>query len=726
MAIDNRIQTEFTSDRNTFYRVTIIDTLSSTSTLYTDVENSEEGFVLTYETEDDNRFTGLIPSKCDFSFFITDSSGNGNQVNINGIVDSIRTSDYKRWQLKIESGANDSSYSLFWVGNLLNDINAEDDISLPRKVTLTAICGLGALDNIPFNEEVVYEFNASYSPYRYIYNSLTTDIDTDNNWDTNDIYIKTIVDWTNATMTRAVGNDPLNLSRFKASAYAPIDDNGVRQPETAFRLLDDICKGFGARLFLSNGVWTFIQVNTYEQMNSSTQFFRTYKKGNNGGTYTPDTTGSETLNKTEDGTNIQRLAGNDFDQLSILKEVKLIYEMFKAYDLDPLRILDENGNPLEDPALNNAIVGWQGYHTNADDFVNDPENPSGTSIYGINDATTDFISYELGEVQQVTGQTIKVKRNFNRAFDGSYSDFFSITSGHNTSVLFYHRLKLVGTSSTQYCRSSYTNGGLATWTTNDVFGNAPGYNVPFTFIGAPLFFNATPQNQFLLEFESAEVPFAGTLFFQCYARVFFNYTNADPLTGTEVTTPADQAKFYIFSPPENSENQLIQAYVNGESTSQQVFTTSQNISNGVTQDLGEVFFGTGPNASAQGRLEASANGTTFDNGTVASWKAYGTGTGKSISALLLNEVMKGQNDGAKIFNGSLKILSQNDGTNGYKFNNGITIDSKFYIPYQCSFVANTDTWDGEWYEINTSSPTLTDTIEAQSLVNNSNINTNTW
>ena len=125
MAIDNRIQTEFTSDKNTFYRVTIIDTLSSTSTLYTDVENSEEGFVLTYETEDDNRFTGLIPSKCDFSFFITDSSGGGNQVNINGIVDSIRTSDYKRWQLKIESGANDSSYSLFWVGNLLNDINAE-------------------------------------------------------------------------------------------------------------------------------------------------------------------------------------------------------------------------------------------------------------------------------------------------------------------------------------------------------------------------------------------------------------------------------------------------------------------------------------------------------------------------------------------------------------------------------------------------------------------------
>ena len=717
MAIDNRIQTEFTSDKNTFYRVTIIDTLSSTSTLYTDVENSEEGFVLTYETEDDNRFTGLIPSKCDFSFFITDSSGGGNQTNINSIVDSIRTSDYKRWQLKIESGANDSSYSLFWVGNLLNDINAEDDISLPRKVTLTAICGLGALDNIPFNEDVNYTFTALYTPYRYIYNSLTNDIDTENNWDTNDIYIKTIVDWTNATMTRAVGNDPLNLCRFKASAYAPIDNNGVRQPKTAFKLLDDICKVFGARLFLSNGVWTFIQVNTYEQMNSSTQFFRTYKKGNTGATNTPDTTGSETLNKTEDGTNIQRLAGNDFDQLSILKEVKLVYEMFRSYDLIPLRILDAAGGELSASAPNNAIVCWKGYHTIAEGFETEGD------IYGIRDATTDFISYELGEVQQITGQTIKIQRNFNRAFDGSTAELSAII-GSKAAILFYHRLKLVGSSSTQYCRETYQNGGLAAWTTNDVFGNSPGYGAS-TAAGSLGFVGTTPLNFFELNFETEEVPFTGDLFFECYARVFHSYLIFDPLNGTEVTTPADQAKFYIFSAPENAENQYIQVYNNGESTSQQILITSQNISNGVTQDLGEVFFGTGPNASAQGRLEASSNGSSFDNGTIASWKAYGAGTGKRIGVLAINEVIKGQNDGAKIFNGSLKILSQNDGTNGYKFDNGITIDSKFYIPYQCSFVANTDTWNGEWYEINTSSPTLTDTIKAQSLNVNYNNNTST-
>jgi len=693
MAIDNRIQTEFTSDRNTFYRVTIIDTQSSTSTLYTDVENSEEGFVLTYETEDDNRFTGLIPSKCEFSFYITDSSGNGNQVNINGIINSIRISDYKRWQLKIEVGPNDSSYSLFWVGNLLNDINPEDDISLPRKVTLTAICGLGALDNIPFNEDVSYNFNASYTPYRYIFNSLTNDIDTENNWGSTDVFIRTVVDWTNSVIPRNATSDPLNLSRFKASAYAPINDNGVRQPKTAFKLLDDICKAFGARLFLSNGKFQFIQVNSYHRMRTVAQFFRDYYKTNNGSTYTPNATGTyQTDIKTEGATGIQRLAGNDFDQLGILKEVRVTYDQQKSYDLEPLTI---NGNPTP---VNNALVAWNGWHSTGESFNTDG------GIYGINFDPSSPISFGLGNVSQISGQTIKFSRKFNRAFIGNPGNYSSIIGGNGAaSILFYHRLKLVGTSSTVYARSTYTNNGLATWTSNSIYGNAPTYGVPMTFMG----YHPAPINTFDLTFETEEVPFDGDLFFECYAKLYHSYGQNDPSTGTEVTAPLDQALFYIFSPPENSEEQIIQVFVNGSSTSLQIFKNTQNISNGLTYDVGEVFFGSGPNASAQGRLESSADGVTFDNGTNTSWVAYGSGSGRAISKLLIEEIMIGQFEGASVFNGSLKITSQNDGNNGYKFNNGLNLDSKFYIPYQCSFIANRDTWEGEWYEIESGSPTQT-------------------
>ena len=36
------------------------------------------------------------------------------------------------------------------------------------------------------------------------------------------------------------------------------------------------------RFDLSEGIWYFIQVNTYEEMDSADQFYRDYKKGNNG------------------------------------------------------------------------------------------------------------------------------------------------------------------------------------------------------------------------------------------------------------------------------------------------------------------------------------------------------------------------------------------------------------------------------------------------------------
>ena len=466
MAIDTRLVGEFQSDRGTYYKVSIIDTQSSTATQY-DVEVAGNGFDLTYQTDTDDRFTGLIPSEVKFTMFVNDPFNSAKQ----SILDSIRTSEYKRWQLKIESSTNGTTYSLFWAGNLLNEINPEADESLPRQFTLTAICGLAALENIPFNEDIAYDFNLPYSCYRYVFNAINTDINTDNNWATDDRFIRTMVDWTNSQIPRNSATDPLNNTRFLA-AYAPVDNNGTRQADTAFRLLNQICKAFGARLFLSEGIWYFIQVNTYEEMDSADQYYRDYKKGNNGSTHTPDFYGSIDLNTTEDGTNITRLAGNKFDYLGILKEATLNYEMFQSYDLLPLTVTNASGTSN---TVNNSLVAWNGWHSTGLGFNTD------SGIYGINDLSTSahYASYYMGELEILDGQTIKVTRTFNRAINDTYAGW-GFTD--NQSILFYHRLKLDdGAGDVRYARSTYTNGGLAQWTTNDVWGNAPSYGVPYNF-----------------------------------------------------------------------------------------------------------------------------------------------------------------------------------------------------------------------------------------------------
>jgi hypothetical protein len=182
---------------------------------------------------------------------------------------------------------------------------------------------------------------------------------------------------------------------------------------------------------------------------------------------------------------------------------------------------------------------------------------------------------------------------------------------------------------------------------------------------------------------------------------------------------------YIYSAPESSNIQIFQSYIDGESTSIQKFVTSQNITNGLTYEVGDLQIGSGPTATNVGRLQCY-NNTSWDDGTNITWEAYGGGSGKAISKLLLNEIMAGQNEGARVFDGALKILTNNVSTNGYKFHNGITIDSSLFVPYQTTFIANEDTWQGEWYEINTNTTTLTDETEAETLNTNNTINTNSW
>lgn len=725
MAIDPRIRQTFTSDKGTFYRITIIDTLSSTSSLYTDIEIASDGFQLTYETEDDNRFTGLIPSACKFSFFITNNSGGGNPVNINGILNSIRNSDYGRWQLLIEYSTTDSGYTTFWAGNLLNELNNELDQSFPTLVELTAICGLAQLKNIPFNNVINYStFSTPLSPFRYIRQTIIEHIGTQNNWATNDILIRTVIDWTNSLIPRNAATDPLVFSKFKSSAYAPINENGDREPKDNFKLLDDICKVFGARLFLSNGKWQIIQVNTYFNMYTTQQFFRDYKKDNAFPHTTPDASGTYQSDAKTIGFGQTIRYNGDFDELGILKEVNIIYDTIKSYDLTPAgrNIVGDGGTNL---AVNNALVAWNGYH-DGDSFKTD------SNIYGINDSTTNFNSFNLGSVTQGLNQSIKIKRLFANAFNGTQTELAALISGQPGNLFkirFYHRLKIDdGAGNVRYSRSTYTINGVAPWTSSDIFGNAPVYHSADFATG--LFFSQVPTfgdtSDFTLEFETQEIPISGTLFFECYARIFGGYLVQNQPESSLEMTGTSQNKFFIYSAPENSDDQILQLFVNGSQTSQRKFVVTQNITSGLTFSMGEVFFGSGPNSAADGALLSSADGTNFDDGTNETWVAYGSGTGKNILSLLIDEVLKGQNDGAKIFNGSIKILTTNVGTDGYKFNNSIKIDNVIYLPYQCTFNANSDTWEGQWYQVNVGSPTLTTSIVGQAFNNGLSLLSNSW
>ena len=211
--------------------------------------------------------------------------------------------------------------------------------------------------------------------------------------------------------------------------------------------------------------------------------------------------------------------------------------------------------------------------------------------------------------------------------------------------------------------------------------------------------------------QTQEIPVDGDLFLEIYAICYYNnYASAlaieSQIAITETTTTADPTDILVYSAPESSEEQGIKYLI--EVVIKKFFRSfnapsGTTISNGVKLEIPELFIGSGPTSGAVGRIE-TYNYTTasWEDGTNATWRAYGAAVaGTEITQLLVEEVIKGQASGARVFNGSLKITSGE-----LNYFEGIEIDGTAFIPYQVSYNANEDTWSGEWYGIDLSGNTL--------------------
>jgi len=691
MARNRKFLLQFQTDNGTFYKIEVFNNDSSDSTQYTP-NIGADGFSLTYQTDTDNRFTGLIPSEVSFDIFLENDSQRA-------VINNINTKEYGTFDMAIYKSTDDSSYDLYWAGVLLNDISNEKDIDYPQKVTLTAIDGLAALKDKPFNENVGYTTPSSFQVIKYFLNAFRLQITwTDNYIAANEDLIFTYVNWSTDEATYVAGRDPLNFSRFNFMTFVEVDeDDGTKEYKDTFFLLDSICKSFCVRCFFSEGTWHIVSVNNYDNWKSpNTNFFRKYV---NSSSVNPSTNGNTSKTLAE-GTTIKRF-GASFGMLPILKEVRGQYAHLTPFDIPFISYNNNSNTSVDYEFASNEIPIWNGFRFNNVNYTG--------SNYGFNLAESDKLIIDLGSVAALTGSSISINRDFGIIRNGSVD--FSDVTGVNDNVLLHLalRFRLVGNSGTThyYVLNNNFNGG---WITLDIH--------PITQIAGPELLQSSPvvDNDYInVNVQTTELPESGQLFFEAYAKCFYNCYAGVPQGSARIeilntTSTIDPTRILIFSAPENDENQGIKYLLNNEVISSKFFIAKNSpggtiISDGAKIELDENLFGTGPTSGAVGRLE-TFNYTTsaFDDGTNATWKAYGSGSGVEFTQLQVNQVLKGQMQGAKIFNGSLKIT---DKTNQYHFINGIEIDSTMYAPFQVTYNANEEVWSGVWYEIDLSTDTQT-------------------
>ena len=692
MSREKKLELSLQSDNRTYYRLEVYNNNAISSTTYKP-KLGADGFTLTYQTDNDNRFTGLIPSEVTFDILVTE---NGEQA----VVNDIRGSVYGGFDIAIYKSTDDVSYELYWAGLLLNDISPEQDISRPTIVKLTAVCGLAPLRDIDFNVDTGYSTPSSFQTLNYFVNIFNNQIGLqDYYWSLTDTYITTSVDWTTDTMTSIVSRDPLVASRFNFMAYVEINEDGSKKFKSSFELLDNVCKAWGMRCFFSDGRWHLIQVNNYDNWKAPNthyirNFSKVYNSSNAGASLLSSSNASYT---TTEGTNIKRYGGS-FDFLPILRSVETNYNHLQSFDMPFFYYYNNSDSSTQYQTNLNEIPVWNGYIYNGNIYT-------GTA-YDINRGLTDSLVISLGEVSALTGSSILLNRNFTLGRAASVD--FSDVSGANDKVEAHikARFKLVGASDTYYHPLSTV---VATdWTTTS--------NATTTAIIYPLYLNNNYTgilDTININVQTNEIPVDGDLFLEIYAICYYNnYVDAlainNQITITDTTSTADPTDILVYSAPESSEEQGIKYLINNEVVIKKFFRSfnapsGTTISNGVKFEIPELFIGTGPTSGAVGRIE-TFNYTTssWEDGTNSTWRAYGAAVaGTEITQLLVEEVIKGQASGARVFNGSLKLTSGE-----LNYFEGIEIDGTAFIPYQVSYNANEDTWSGEWYGIDLSGNTL--------------------
>lgn len=681
MAREKKFECSFKSDSGVYYRLDIYDNEATNNTYYSPSLTSK-GFDLTYQTDDEDRFTGLIPSELVFDMLIT---SNAQQSLINDIKSSI----YGRWQIGVYRSDDDTTYSLFWCGNLLNDISPEQDVAYPREFSLTAVCGLSNLQDIKFNEGVGYNDPSTYTCLQYFRYSFINQINTDTFFTgvSPGRFMRTFVDWTTDTMTHQADRDPLVYSRFNFMAFVELGNDGVKKYATTFELLDSICKTFGMRVFFSNGSWVFVQVNYYDNWTTgNTHFFRTYNVGNDA-TGSPDSSGS-TSAVVQEGTNYKRLGGADFNYLPILKQVKANYDRLQTFNLPFLQYSNNSDTSTLFTPNFNEIPLWNGYRYNNLTF-------SGTG-FDINRSKTDLFSVNLGSVTATDYSTLR----FNRDFKLQALDAFlpSTGTGNILEIKIQLRFRLVGASDTKY--AFIRNNLNEEWHNIDVdFANSITFGNITTLLSSN---NLNSNMTHNINCETQTIPFTGELFLDGYAAIWYNTYASDTsndLAAQVVDGTTGSENILLFSPPVYSQNGGVQYLVDGELSNLEIYIATNapggtSISTGVNYEVPDLFVGSSQNGI--GKIEVYNFTTSAWESFNTTWKAFNTGTGTRITQLLVQEILKGQNVGARTFNGAIKITDNS--LLPYYF--GITIDGSNFVPYQCTFNAQEDTWSGEWYEIN--------------------------
>ena len=688
----------------------------------TEINLGAGGCVISYDTDGENKFASVISSKMQIPFLVETSA-------MATFITNLRTT-YQEQEVyaHLYAGATEA----IWSGYIIMDLGAEEDVSEPYEVVLTATDGIGLLKDrdfvqdgstIPYAKCETYLGYSTTSSYKTIVDWLAiilakTGMATTDEGAATNYRIQTCVDWYNeehAAVTLAY--DPLDLTKCKMDSFYTVNDNEEYSPDSFYDVLESLCKAWGMRCIYWHHNFYFIQISLYKTNESGTAGtpvnLPTREYYHTGGLrLTQNYVGSKYYARYElsfentsagDGTGLQKLAGTKYNYYPIIKQVSADY--VSALDVNYF-----NGFPL----LSHPYTSTTG------------AVPANTVV--VETRSLGIFS----EPADVTGWYCRIPL-----------DFYSSDAYTGYSVSLNWTIKAVPVAGgTTYMLSNQTGaltwvsyisptgtgniGGVVNGSVNYLYG---GHNDRTIFDSTiyndaiiPTSANFTGDWEFFFEIRSITGPSTGA-----------GYTNTAQGHGA-VGPPAGAPNIMAAIPSGHTYNNdlyynpifhPIQSYkgiftpVVGTLIGSASSTT--NLITGTTDsfiiNIGSTYWGDNAIIDSPSSMQVYDGANWVFTAFSGEW-GVGTLAGTaSFTELLCEETLYNQSQISMRLNGTSALSETNKKTSGtyIKYVNPIgrieDLDNRFYAMLRGQFVTGIDEWNGEWFEVSYNSLAYTGTTQ---------------
>ena len=304
-----RFYGEFTDDQGDDWRINIYD--DDYSSASSEVTLGAEGFVLSYDGNQDDMFQRIITSKVNFSAYERSSTAFETWIT----TDIVQRSES---EVKVTIVRDpDGDDALYWAGVMLVDqVVIPDDYD--SMIKITASDGLALLKR----DQSSGTYN---SPLNTLLATLIAKLPTAEFWSTGSGFLRYVNDYYSLGYTGtdflddAYVNTPLN--------HDDLGINGQPQEYNTYDKIEGLLSAFNMRLFQAEGHWYALPLTYYERIadaESPSSLFRQVDKA--GTTVALTFFESQYLNNNkiyDDGTDGTRLAGGTTEHLTAKKQIRI-------------------------------------------------------------------------------------------------------------------------------------------------------------------------------------------------------------------------------------------------------------------------------------------------------------------------------------------------------------------------------------------------------------------